>query len=132
MPSRYELQDTSKIPIERHGLVELGLGYFLTKDREISMNRAELIDHVSETAELTKTSAARALDAVLEGISSSLRKGDPVVLVNFGTFTVKLRAAREGRNPVTGEKIQINETKAVGFKAGKALKDAVKKEAVEA
>lgn len=95
------------------------------------MNRTELIDFVSEKAELTKASATRALDAVLEGITGSLKSGDPVVLVNFGTFTVKLRAAREGRNPVTGEKIQINEAKVVGFKAGKALKDAVKKDALE-
>lgn len=93
------------------------------------MNRTELIDFVAERSELTKASAARAVDAVLEGITSSLQSGDPVVLVNFGTFTVKMRAAREGRNPVTGEKIQINEAKVVGFKAGKALKDAVKKEA---
>src|SRR3990167_3348128 len=95
------------------------------------MNRTELIDFVSEKAELTKESAVRALDAVLEGIAASLKNGDPVVLVNFGTFTVKLRAAREGRNPVTGEKIQIKEAKVVGFKAGKALKDAVKKEVAE-
>ena len=95
------------------------------------MNRTELIDFVAEKAELTKASAARALDAVLDGITGSLKSGDPVVLVNFGTFTVKLRAAREGRNPVTGEKIQINEAKVVGFKAGKALKDAVKKDALE-
>ena len=95
------------------------------------MNRTELIDFVSEKTELTKASASRALDAVLDGITGSLKSGDPVVLVNFGTFTVKLRAAREGRNPVTGEKIHINEAKIVGFKAGKALKDAVKKEALE-
>lgn len=106
----------------------MAIGYFLTKDRERRMNRTELIDIVAEKAELTKAQATRALDAILEGISGSLQKGDPVVLVNFGTFTVKLRAAREGRNPVTGEKIQINEAKVVGFKAGKALKDAVKEE----
>lgn len=93
------------------------------------MNRTELVDIIAEKTELTKAQATRALDAVLEGISTSLQKGDPVVLVNFGTFTVKLRAAREGRNPVTGEKIHINEAKVVGFKAGKALKDAVKEEA---
>jgi DNA-binding protein HU-beta len=96
------------------------------------MNRTELIDYVAEKAELTKASAARAVDAILEGITKSLKNGDPVVLVKFGTFTVKMRAAREGRNPVTGEKIQINEAKVVGFKAGKALKDAVKKDAREA
>lgn len=90
------------------------------------MNRTELIDLIADKAELTKAAACRALDALLEGVTVSLQKGDPVVLVNFGTFTVKLRAAREGRNPLTGEKIKINAAKVVGFKAGKALKDAVK------
>jgi DNA-binding protein HU-beta len=105
--------------------------YFLTKDREKRMNRAELVDYISEKAELTKAAAARALDAVLGGVTTSLQKNDPVVIVNFGTFTVKERAARQGHNPATGEKIQINAAKVVGFKAGKALKDAVKKEAEE-
>lgn len=90
------------------------------------MNRTDLIDLISEKAELTKAAASRALDALLEGVTGSLQGGDPVVLVNFGTFTVKERAAREGRNPVTGEKIKINAAKVVGFKAGKALKEAVK------
>ena len=93
------------------------------------MNRAELIDLISDKAELTKASASRVLDALLEGITVSLQKGDPVVLINFGTFTIKQRAAREGRNPSTGEKIRISAAKVVGFKAGKALKDAVKEEA---
>lgn len=93
------------------------------------MNRAELIDLISDKAELTKVAASRALDALLEGVTESLQKGDPVVIVNFGTFTVKQRAAREGRNPSTGEKIKIKAAKVVGFKAGKALKEAVKEEA---
>lgn len=92
------------------------------------MNRTELIDLIAEKAELTKASASRALDALLDGVMLSLQKGDPVVLVNFGTFTVKVRAAREGRNPSTGEKIKIKAAKVVGFKAGKALKEAVKEE----
>ena len=92
------------------------------------MNRTELIDLISDKAELTKAAAARALDAMLDGVTISLQKGDPVVIVNFGTFTVKQRAAREGRNPLTGEKIKIKATKVVGFKAGKALKEAVKEE----
>lgn len=96
------------------------------------MNKAELIDRVSEIADLTKASASRAVEAVLESITTSLQAGDPVVLINFGAFTVKQRAAREGRNPVTGEKIQIDEAKVVGFKAGKALKDAVKRDAESA
>ncbi|MES2218610.1 MAG: HU family DNA-binding protein [Pseudomonadota bacterium] len=90
------------------------------------MNRAELIEVIAAKAELTKASASRALDALLEGIAVSLRKGDPVVLVNFGTFIVKQRAPREGRNPSTGQKINIKAAKIVGFKAGKALKEAVK------
>ena len=93
------------------------------------MNRAELIDLISEKAELTKASASKALDAILEGVTVSLQNGDPVVLVNFGTFTVKQRAAREGRNPSTGEKIKIGAAKVVGLKAGKALKEAVKEDA---
>lgn len=93
------------------------------------MNRTELIDLIAENAEITKAAATRALDALLEGVTGSLQKGDPVVLVNFGTFTVKQRAAREGRNPSTGEKIKIKAAKVVGFKAGKALKEAVKEEA---
>lgn len=92
------------------------------------MNRIELIDFISTKAGLTKTAAANALEAIFEGITGSLQKGDPVVLVNFGTFTVKLRAAREGRNPSTGEKIKIKAAKVVGFKAGKALKEAVKED----
>jgi len=92
------------------------------------MNRAELVDLISERAELSKVVATRALDVLLEGITTSLRENDPVVIVNFGTFTVKERSAREGRNPSTGEKIKIKATKVVGFKAGKALKDAVKGE----
>jgi DNA-binding protein HU-beta len=90
------------------------------------MNRTQLIAMIAERAELTLAAASKALDAMLEGITGSLQNDDPVVLVNFGTFTVKLRAAREGRNPSTGEKIKIKAAKVVGFKAGKALKDAVK------
>lgn len=90
------------------------------------MNRSELIELIAEQAELTKAAASRALDAVLEAVTGSLKKGDPVVLVNFGTFVVRSRAAREGRNPQTGQKINIKAAKTVGFKAGKALKDAVK------
>lgn len=90
------------------------------------MNRTQLVAMIAEKAELTLAAAAKALDAMLESITGSLQNDDPVVLVNFGTFTVKVRAAREGRNPSTGEKIKIKSAKVVGFKAGKALKDAVK------
>lgn len=92
------------------------------------MNRAELIELISEKAEVTKAAAERALGAMLDAIASSLQKDEPVVLVNFGTFVVKQRAARKGRNPQTGEEIKIKAAKVVGFKAGKALKEAVKNE----
>lgn len=93
------------------------------------MNRNELIDFIAEAMKSTKTSASAALDAVLDGITNALEKAEPVVIVNFGTFMVKERAARVGRNPSTGEKININAARVVNFKAGKALKDAVKEDA---
>lgn len=96
------------------------------------MNKVELIDLMAQNAEITKAAASRALDAFLEGVTSSLQSGDPVVIINFGTFTIKDRAARKGRNPSTGAEINIAAAKVVGFKAGKALKEAVKEEAQEA
>lgn len=90
------------------------------------MNKTEFVDFISQKADLTKAAAARALDAVFEGITVTLVNGDPIVFTGFGAFTVQQRAAREGLNPSTGEKIKINATKVVKFKAGKALKDAVK------
>lgn len=92
------------------------------------MNRAELVEMIAEKAEVTKAAAERALGAFLEAIASSLKKDEPVVLVNFGTFVVRQRAARKGRNPQTGEEIKIKAAKVVAFKAGKALKDAVKED----
>jgi len=98
-------------------------------ERRGHMNKAELIELIAQKAEVTKASAERALGAMLEAIAASLKNDEPVVLVNFGTFVVKQRAAREGRKPKTGEKITINAAKVVRFKAGKALKEAVKEEA---
>ena len=89
------------------------------------MNKSELIDAIAEEADISKASAARALDAVLSGISRSLQDGEPVILVGFGTFTVRERSARTGRNPQTGETIQISASRAPAFKAGKALKEAL-------
>ena len=89
------------------------------------MNKTELVDAVSERAGIQKTEATRAVDAVFESISSALKKGETVALVGFGTFVVKDRAARAGRNPRTGETIEIAATRVPGFKAGKGLKDAV-------
>ncbi|MFZ0467919.1 MAG: HU family DNA-binding protein [Thiogranum sp.] len=89
------------------------------------MNKTELIDAVASSADLSKADATRAVDAVVDNITDTLRKGDSVTLVGFGTFEVRERAARSGRNPQTGETIQIKASKAPAFKAGKAFKDAV-------
>ena len=89
------------------------------------MNKADLIDAVAQDSDLTKTSAARALDSAIENITNALKGGNSVTLVGFGTFTVRQREARMGRNPRTGEAIQIKASRVPGFKAGKALKDAL-------
>jgi DNA-binding protein HU-beta len=89
------------------------------------MNKADLIDKIAEAANISKASAAEALDAVTNSITKELKRGNAVTLVGFGTFTVRKRAARTGRNPRTGETIKIKAAKVPGFKAGKALKDAV-------
>jgi len=89
------------------------------------MNKSEFIDAVSTKAGLTKADANRALDAMIETISKALKKGDTVALVGFGTFSVKKRAARTGRNPATGETIKIKASKSPAFKPGKAFKDAI-------
>jgi len=89
------------------------------------MNKSELIDAVAESADLSKASATRALDGALDAILNALKDGNQVTLVGFGTFSVRARAARTGRNPRTGEPIQIKASNVPGFKAGKALKDAV-------
>jgi len=89
------------------------------------VNKSELIDAIASGADISKASAGRALDAVVDSITESLRKGDPVALVGFGTFSVKDRAARQGRNPQTGATIQIAAARVPGFKAGKGLKEAV-------
>lgn len=91
------------------------------------MNKNELIDSIAAEADLSKASAGRALDATINAITDALSKGDTVSLVGFGTFAVKARNARDGRNPRTGETIKIAASNTPGFKAGKALKDAVNK-----
>lgn len=89
------------------------------------MNKAELIDAVATSADLSKADATKAVDAFIQTVSDSLRRGDQVSLIGFGTFSVKHRAARTGRNPRTGETMQIAASSQPAFKAGKALKDAV-------
>jgi DNA-binding protein HU-beta len=89
------------------------------------MNKGELIDAVSSHTGLAKADATRAVDAVIDAITGALKAGDSVALVGFGTFVVKSRAARSGRNPRTGEVLAIPAARMPTFKAGKALKDAV-------
>lgn len=89
------------------------------------MNKAELIDAVAESADISKAAASRAVDGMVAAITGALQKGDQVSMVGFGTFSVKARAARQGRNPRTGETIEIAASNNPTFKAGKALKDAV-------
>ena len=89
------------------------------------MNKAEFVGAIADTAELTKVDAAKAVDAMVEVITKALKKGDTVSLVGFGTFAVRKRAARTGRNPRTNEEIKIKASKVPAFKAGKALKDAL-------
>ncbi len=89
------------------------------------MNKAELIDAVSESADLSKAAATRALDAMVAAVTKALKDGDQVSLIGFGTFVVRERAARTGRNPRTGDVINIAAAKVPSFKPGKALKDAV-------
>jgi DNA-binding protein HU-beta len=89
------------------------------------VNKNELVDAVAAAADLKKSEATLAVDAVFDAISGALKKGEEVRLVGFGTFAVSARAASEGRNPRTGEKIKIAASKQPKFKAGKGLKDAV-------
>ncbi|MGD9256139.1 MAG: HU family DNA-binding protein [Chromatiales bacterium] len=93
--------------------------------RKDSMNKSELIDAIADAADISKAAAGRALDGMTDAITDALKKGDTVSVVGFGTFSVRERAAREGRNPRTGETIKIKASKNPAFKAGKALKDAV-------
>tara|TARA_B100000579_G_scaffold72068_2_gene55109 strand:- start:2056 stop:2325 length:270 start_codon:yes stop_codon:yes gene_type:complete len=89
------------------------------------VNKAQLIDSVAAATDMSKADAGRAVDATLSAIAGSLASEDSVALVGFGTFNVRHRAARMGRNPQTGESIHIQASKSVGFKAGKALKESL-------
>ena len=91
------------------------------------MNKTELIAAVAKKADLSKKDAEAAVNATVEAVKGALKKGDKVQLVGFGTFEVRKRAAKQGRNPQTGAVIKVPATKVPAFKAGKALKDAVKK-----
>lgn len=89
------------------------------------MNKSELVELIAARADISKSTAGDALEAVLDGITGSLASGNSVTLVGFGTFSMSRRAARDGRNPRTGETIKIKASNLAKFKAGKALKDAL-------
>ena len=89
------------------------------------MNKSELIEEIANEANLTKASATKALEATISAITESLKSGQPITIVGFGTFMVRESKARMGRNPRTGESIEIDASKRPSFKAGKALKDAL-------
>jgi DNA-binding protein HU-beta len=87
------------------------------------VNKTELIERIAAQADISKAAAARALDALIDGVKDSLKQGDPVAIVGFGTFAVGKRQARTGRNPKTGLPIQIEAAKVPKFRPGQALKD---------
>ena len=90
------------------------------------MNKSELIDAVASAADISKAEAGRAIDSLTDAIGDALKNGDQVTLVGFGTFSVRERSERKGRNPQTGEEITIKAAKIPSFKAGKGLKDTIK------
>jgi DNA-binding protein HU-beta len=103
-----------------------GVPFFaLEQENDIDMNKSELISAVADKAEISKADAGRAVDAFVEVVVESLKDNDKVSLVGFGTFSVRARAARTGRNPKTGAALKIEASKNPAFKAGKALKDAI-------
>ena len=89
------------------------------------MNKSELIEAIAQEADISKAAATKALDGMMNAVTNALKKGDTVTLVGFGTFYVGERAARQGRNPRTGEALTIAAAKTPKFRAGKALKDAL-------
>ena len=89
------------------------------------MNKTELIDHIATKSDISKAAATRALASIIEAVKKTLKKGDTVTLVGFGTFSVSKRAARTGRNPRTGAPLKIKAAKVPRLKAGKGLKDAL-------
>jgi DNA-binding protein HU-beta len=98
---------------------------FVTSHERFVVNKSELIDFISSNADMSKAAAARALEATIEAVKTTLKQGDSVSLVGFGTFAAGKRAARVGRNPRTGASIKIKAAKVPKFRPGKALKDAL-------
>lgn len=97
---------------------------YITFEGEVTVNKSQLIEKIAAGADISKAAAGRALDSFTDAVTEELKSGEQVALVGFGTFSVRDRAARAGRNPQTGATIQIAAAKIPSFKAGKALKDA--------
>ena len=97
---------------------------YITTEGEVTVNKSQLIEKIAAGADISKAAAGRALDSFIDAVTDELKSGEQVALVGFGTFSVRDRAARAGRNPQTGATIQIAAAKIPAFKAGKALKDA--------
>jgi DNA-binding protein HU-beta len=112
-----EKRDLHSAPVDAT-LIENGI-------RERSVNKNDLVDAIASSGNMTKADATQAVDTVIDAITNALKKGDEVRIAGFGTFVVSQRAASEGRNPRTGEKIQIPASKLPKFRAGKGLKDAI-------
>lgn len=107
-------------------LIAYYMQFSILKEEVNIMNKTDLVNAVAEKSELSKKDAAKAVDAVFETVMDSLSKGEKVQIIGFGNFEVRERAARKGRNPQTGEEIEIPASKVPAFKAGKALRDAVR------
>ena len=124
-PQTVGITDVARVERLPQTINKKGLPFIKKPIGVLRVNKSELIDAIAADAGLSKADAGKALDATLSAVTGSLKKGDTVSLVGFGTFQVKSRAARTGRNPQTGATIQIAAARVPGFKAGKALKDAV-------
>jgi DNA-binding protein HU-beta len=119
----YSLKLSFKLDVNvRHCMVQAA--NIITNEGVHIVNKSDLIDTIAASADISKAAAGRALDALTGAVTTALKDGDQVALVGFGTFSVRERAARSGRNPQTGATIQISAAKVPSFKAGKALKDA--------
>ena len=125
--SCFKTQDIDAFVIKGYHNNVIGESLKMVLEKENVMNKTELVDAMAKKAGLSKKDTAAALDAFTETVAKTLKKGDKIQLVGFGTFEVAKRAAREGKNPQTGAKIKIPASKAPKFKAGKALKDTVNK-----
>jgi DNA-binding protein HU-beta len=125
MPRQRSLRAGKKMTQSEISAKRIRIAKYSKIEKGSFVNKADLVEVVAKTADISKSSAEKALDGALNGIKSALKKGGSVTLVGFGTFRVAKRAARTGRNPRTGEAIKIKAAKVPKFTAGKALKDAV-------